>query len=94
MDYNQLRASRINKITPNFEPSGKILVRIMEILTKKGGESKTALSLDSNLNYSRLAKHIVWMEKKGFVKSEIKQSKIIVDLTTRGREFSIMFANA
>lgn len=34
-------------------------------------------------NYSRLAKHIVWLEKKGLVESTIEDGKINAALTTQ-----------
>jgi predicted transcriptional regulator len=46
------------------------------------------LSIDTNLNYTRLAKHIVWLEKKGLVESIIDESKINVGLTEKGRIFA------
>lgn len=70
-----------------MKPSMKILVRIMESMVKNGSEGKTSLSLGTNLNYARLAKHIVWMERKGLVKSLIEDSKINVGLTEKGRLF-------
>jgi predicted transcriptional regulator len=76
------------KLGPSFEPSMKTLSRIVKSMTENGSGGKTQLSLDTNLNYTRLAKHIVWLEKKGFVKSAIKDNKINVVLTTSGREFA------
>ena len=79
--------SKINNIVKNkkiehdFEPSMKILQRITETMMKKGSEGKTNLSIDANLNYARLAKHIVWLEKKGLVESIIKDSSFNSSLT-------------
>jgi predicted transcriptional regulator len=70
-----------------FEPSMKTLLRIVKTLTDKGPEAKTSLSLDANLNYTRLAKHIFWLEKKGLVESIIEESTIKVGLTQKGRIF-------
>ncbi len=75
-------------IEPTFEPSMKILIRITESMLERGSEGKTSLSLGTNLNYARLAKHIVWLEKKGLVKSTIENSKINVGLTEKGRLFA------
>ncbi|MHA7647427.1 winged helix-turn-helix domain-containing protein [Nitrosopumilus sp. S4] len=49
---------------------------------------KTQLALDTKLNYARLAKHIVWMEKKGLVESTIEENKINITLTKTGRDFA------
>jgi predicted transcriptional regulator len=78
------------KISPNFEPSMKTLSRILKILAENGPEAKTTLSLGANLNYARLAKHIVWLEKKGFVKSTIKENIINFGLSEKGRIFTSM----
>jgi predicted transcriptional regulator len=82
------------KLAPSFEPSMKTLSRIMKVMVDNGSEGKTQLSLDANLNYAVLAKHIVWLEKKGLVKSIIEDCKINVVLTTNGRAFASMLAIA
>ena len=96
-------AARIKKITeiikskklePDFDPSMKTLLRIMKAMTKNGAEGKTQLSLDTNLNYARLVKHIVWLEKKGLVESIIEDNKVNVALTTNGRKFVSMISKA
>lgn len=74
----------------DFEPSMKSLLRILKIMTQNGAEGKTQLSLDTNLNYSRLTKHIGWLEKKDLVESSVENNKIIVSITNRGREFASM----
>lgn len=81
------------KIEPDFEPSTKTLSRILQSITDKDPEAKTILSINANLNYSRLAKHIVWLEKKGFVESTIDNSQIKIGLTLKGREFASMLSD-
>jgi predicted transcriptional regulator len=76
------------KPVPDFKPSMTVLSRIMQTIADKGAEGKTELSLDANLNYARLAKHIVWLEKKGLVESKIESSKINVVLTKNGKVFA------
>lgn len=76
------------KIESDFDPSMKTLSRIMKTMTDKGAEGKTQLSLDTNLNYARLAKHIVWLEKKGLAESTIENNKINVALTKNGKIFA------
>jgi predicted transcriptional regulator len=78
----------------DFEPSIKTLSRIMQTLTDNGSGGKTQISLDANLNYARLAKHIVWLEKKGLVESKIESSKINVTLTRNGKVFASMISKA
>lgn len=81
------------KLEPDFEPSIKTLSRILKTMVDNGPEAKTSLSLDANLNYARLAKHIVWLEKKGLVESTIEKSKINVGLTEKGRAFASTFSS-
>jgi predicted transcriptional regulator len=68
-------------------------LRILKTITDNGAEAKTSLAIDSNLNYTRFVKHIVWMEAKGFVKSTIDESKIKVSLTEKGKEFASILTN-
>ena len=79
---------RSKKIEPDFDPSMKTLSRIVKSMTENSAGGKTQLSLDTNLNYTRLAKHIVWLEKKGLVESTIDKTKINVGLTAKGRIFA------
>jgi len=81
------------KIESDFEPSMKTLLRILKTMTDNGPEAKTSLSVDTNLNYTRLAKHIVWLEKKGLVESTIDKSKINVGLTAKGKIFASTLSN-
>ena len=90
--FKTLEIVKEKKIEPDFEPTMKTLLRIMKSMTENGSGGRTQLSLDTNLNYTRLAKHIVWLEKKGFVKSTIEDNKIKLTLTTSGREFDSMIS--
>ena len=81
------------EIEPDFEPSMKTLIRIMELIANNASEGKTCLARDANLNYARLAKHIVWLEKKGLVESVVDDQKINVVLTQKGRTFGTMLIN-
>ncbi|MHB8602474.1 MAG: winged helix-turn-helix domain-containing protein [Nitrosotalea sp.] len=79
-----------NKLAPSFEPSMKILLRILKVIAENDAKGKTQISLYANVHYTKLAKHIVWLEKKGLVKSAIEDNKINVILTTKGTEFASM----
>jgi len=81
------------KIESKFKPSIATLTRILTNVSENGPSAKTNLSLRTNLNYTRLAKHIVWLEKKGFVESIIHKSKINIELTTKGRLFAEAISN-
>lgn len=83
-----IKILKSKKLEPDFDPSMKTLSRIMKTMTEKGSEGKTQLSLDANLNYARLAKHIVWLEKKGLAESTIENNKISVALTADGKKFA------
>jgi len=75
-------------LVPTFDPSMKTLMRIVKFMNENTSGGKTQLALDTNLNYTRLAKHIVWMEKKGLVESTIDDNKINVSLTQNGKGFA------
>ncbi|MGB9003520.1 MAG: winged helix-turn-helix domain-containing protein [Nitrosotalea sp.] len=81
------------KLEPDFEPSVKTLSRILQTMTDNGPDANTSLSLDADLNYTRLAKHVVWLEQKGLVKSTIAKSKINVGLTAKGKIFASVLSN-
>lgn len=81
------------KLEQEFEPSMKTLLRLLKSMVENGPKAKTSLSVDSNLNYARLAKHIVWLEKKGLVESTIDKSKINVGLTPKGRIFASVLSS-
>lgn len=66
----------------------KTLMRIVKFMTENASEGKTQMALDTKLNYARLAKHIVWMEKKGLAKSVIYDNKVHITLTKNGRDFA------
>ena len=83
-----IKIVKSKKLEPSFEPSMKTLSRIMKVMMENGAKGKTQLSLDTKLNYARLAKHIVWMEKKGLVESTIDDNKINIALTSTGRDFA------
>ena len=93
MSSKTIHLVKNKKIEPNFEPSMKTLLRILDLMVNNGAEGKTCLARDTNLNYARLAKHIVWLESKGLVESVVDDQKINVILTQKGRTFSTMIVN-
>lgn len=72
----------------DFEPSMKVLQRIMKFIAENVYETKTSLALYTNLNYSTLLKHVIWLEKKGLVKSIVKDGRVKVALTRNGITFA------
>ena len=79
---------KTKSVTPTFDPSMKTLMRIVKFMIEHPAEGKTQLALDTKLNYARLAKHVVWMEKKGLVESAVEDNKILVSLTNHGKDFA------
>lgn len=79
---------KTKSLVPTFDPSMKTLMRIVEFMNEHSSEGKAQLALDTKLNYARLAKHIVWMEKKGLAESTIEDNKIHISLTSTGRDFA------
>ena len=63
-------------------------MRIVKFMIENASEGKTQMALDTHLNYARLAKHVVWMEKKGLAKSTVKDNKINISLTDAGKDFA------
>ncbi len=81
------------KLESDFNPSVKTLTRILNYVEEQGPAPKTKLSHKTNLNYTRLAKHIVWLEKKGYVESLIQDSQIKIKSTEKGKEFAKSLSN-
>ena len=73
----------------SFEPSTKILSRIMKVLLENNSVGKTNLSQQTNVNYVRLSKHLKWLEKKNLIQLTVEGSKIIIILTESGRKFAL-----
>lgn len=76
------------KLEPNFEPDIKTISSILQIMKDNRSEGKTRISIETHLNYTQLARHIVWMQSKGLVESVIDTSKIDVNLTEKGKVFA------
>ncbi|MFB5605763.1 MAG: winged helix-turn-helix domain-containing protein [Nitrosarchaeum sp.] len=87
-DHKIAEIIKTKTLVPTFDPSMKTLMRIVKFMTENSSGGKTQLALDTKLNYTRLAKHLVWMEKKGLVESAIDDNKINVSLTKTGRDFA------
>jgi len=88
VNHKAVEILKTKTLVPSFDPSMKTLMRIVKFMTENSSGGKTQLALDTKLNYARLAKHIVWMEKKGLVESTIDDNKINVSLTKTGRDFA------
>jgi len=81
-----------NRITnQNFEPSMKLLLRIMKVILESNSIGKTSLSQKANINYHRLSKHLDWLEKKHLIEYVLEDSKVKIRLTENGRQFEDSF---
>lgn len=83
----------IEKLDLKFEPSMKLLTRILMVILKQNSLGKTHLSQESNVNYVRLTRCLDWLEKKSLVKFVIKDGKTHVQLSQQGREFTMMLSS-
>lgn len=86
----------ITKIVENnldtFEPDNKVLIRIVYSLQNKGSTKKTQVQLDSKLRWDLFSKYWDWLNRQGFIKSDvINKSKNDYMLTPRGNEFFNLF---
>jgi len=75
-----------------FEPSLKILSRVIRVILEKNSMGKTSLSQVANIQYARLLKHLEWLEKKHLIESVVESGKVNVKLTTQGREFAMLIS--
>lgn len=85
-----MRSDDIEKY--DFEPSMKILPRIMKTILENNSLTRTTLAQTANLNYARLCKYVVWLEKKSYVEFVISDGKLTIQLTENGREFALKLA--
>ncbi len=72
-----------------FEPSIKILSRMIKVILENNSIVKTNLSQQANVNYVRLSKHLKWLEKRNLVELVVEDSKIGIMLTESGRKFAL-----
>ncbi len=80
--------SEIEKLDLKFEPSMKILTRVLKVILEKNHIGKTSLSVESNINYVKLLKYLKWMKEKQLVEFIDNSGKPCVTLSQKGREFS------
>lgn len=83
----------IEKRDLKFEPSIRILLRIMQSIRENNHIGRTALSMDSNINYAVMSRYIDWLEKASIVKLVLVNGKANITMTEKGREFAIELNN-
>lgn len=92
MESNRILNKRVSvlnaKPTTVFDPSMKILLRIMNVLMENNAVTKATLLQKANLNHVRLSMHLNWLEQKGLIEYVVIDDKINVTLTKAGREFA------
>lgn len=76
------------KISSEFEPSIKILRRIIELLLEQDHIGRTSLSLNANVNYTRLSISLAWLENRGLIEEISEDGRNNIRLTSKGREFA------
>lgn len=76
-----------------FEPSMKLVSRIMKVILEKNFIGKTALAVEINTNYARMARQLKWLEKKSLLESIIIEGEVNVRLSLKGRLFAEQFCN-
>ncbi len=84
--------NRTKRNDKSFEPSMKILSRIMQVMSERNSIQRTTLSLETNIQYSRLSKHLEWLEKKRLIESFVEEGKIFLKLSSVGLAFSSSLA--
>lgn len=75
--------------SPSFEPSFRILSRILEVLLKEDSVTKTVLSQEARINYTRFLKHLDWLVERQIVELNVEHHKIAVKLTKRGKRIRL-----
>lgn len=90
-EFRQKRSKREGNT--EFEPSLKILLRIMKALLETNPIGKTALSASANVNYNVLSQYLLWLEKKSMVVLVLNEGKAHISMTSKGREFAVELNN-
>jgi predicted transcriptional regulator len=83
----------IGKLDLKFEPSVKILLRIMRSIRENNSIGRTALALESNVNYAVLSRYLDWLENKSVIKLVLVGGKANIRMTEKGREFATELNN-
>jgi predicted transcriptional regulator len=83
----------IEKSDLKFEPSIKILLRIMRSIRENNHIGRTALAMESNINYTVLSKYLNWLERKSIIKLILIDGKANISMTAKGREFAVELHN-
>lgn len=66
-----------------------LVKRVMKVLLDRNSIGRTDLSESANIHYNRLIEQLNWLEGEGYIMLGIKDGKIVVELTPKGREFAL-----
>lgn len=85
------RKRKIKKIesSPDFKPSITILSRILQAVMEIKIIGRTALSHETNLNYTVLSQYLDWMKDKFLIESVIVNYKVYLQLSENGLSFAL-----
>ncbi|MDE1813535.1 MAG: hypothetical protein KGI05_02615 [Thaumarchaeota archaeon] len=64
----------------------------MRVILEKNCIKKTNLSQEANVQYTRLLKHLDWLEVKHLVEPMIEDGRIGIKLTNKGKEFATLIS--
>lgn len=73
----------------DFEPSMRILSRILRVILERDSLGRTALSQQANVNYVTLSKHLGWLETKSIIHYIVNDGKVIIKLNQDERNFAL-----
>lgn len=88
-----MRTNNTEKEKTKFEPSRIILPRIVRALLENGPVGRSTLAVKSNINYPKLAKHLIWLQANSYVEFSVENRKFVVRLTEAGRMFAMKLAS-
>lgn len=71
-----------------FDPSPRILIRILRILIENNAIGRTRLAQAANVHYTVLLKHLKWLEQKQYIEYFLENGKAAIRLTQNGRDFA------
>lgn len=88
-----MRSGNIKKQKSEFEPSKKLLPRIMQVMLENNSLNRTTLAQATNLNYATLCRYVVWTNQKSLTEFVVVDDKLMVKLTETGREYALKLAS-
>ena len=65
----------------------------MRSIRENNSIGRTALALESNINYTILSRYIDWLESRSVIKLVLVHGKANICMTEKGREFAFALNN-